>query len=51
MLGGSGVFASTLDAVKMRGYVQCGVNTGLIGFAMRLRRQFLMMRQKSSLFS
>jgi general L-amino acid transport system substrate-binding protein len=27
------VSASTLDTVKARGYLQCGVNTGLIGFA------------------
>ena len=28
------VFAqSTLDAVRSRGFVQCGVNTGLAGFA------------------
>ncbi|MEX0637626.1 MAG: amino acid ABC transporter substrate-binding protein, partial [Burkholderiales bacterium] len=24
---------STLDAVKSKGYVQCGVNTGLAGFS------------------
>ena len=24
---------STLDAVRSRGFVQCGVNTGLAGFA------------------
>jgi len=33
MLGIDGVSASTLDDVKARGYVQCGVNTGLVGFA------------------
>jgi general L-amino acid transport system substrate-binding protein len=30
----SGLYAqSTLDAVKSKGYVQCGVNTGLAGFS------------------
>ncbi|HEX6320652.1 MAG TPA: transporter substrate-binding domain-containing protein, partial [Burkholderiales bacterium] len=26
-------YAQTLDAVKSKGYVQCGVNTGLAGFS------------------
>ena len=33
-LASSGLYAqSTLDAVKAKGYVQCGVNTGLAGFS------------------
>lgn len=33
LAGLNGASASTLDDVKARGYVQCGVNTGLTGFA------------------
>jgi len=33
MLGVQTAIASTLDDVKSRGYLQCGVNTGLVGFA------------------
>ena len=33
ILSGSAHAQSTLDAVKARGYVQCGVNTGLAGFS------------------
>jgi general L-amino acid transport system substrate-binding protein len=32
--GGTAVAGETLDAVKARGSVQCGVNTGLAGFSM-----------------
>ncbi len=32
-IGGPAAAASTLDAVKAKGFVQCGVNTGLAGFA------------------
>jgi general L-amino acid transport system substrate-binding protein len=31
--GASGASASTLSDVKAKGFVQCGVNTGLLGFA------------------
>src|SRR5436305_7174189 len=31
-VAGSASAASTLDAVKAKGFVQCGVNTGLPGF-------------------
>jgi general L-amino acid transport system substrate-binding protein len=30
---GNALAQSTLDAVKSRGFVQCGVNTGLAGFS------------------
>jgi len=30
---GNALAQSTLDAVKAKGFVQCGVNTGLAGFA------------------
>ena len=30
---GSAVFAQTLDAVKQRGYLQCGLTTGFAGFS------------------
>ena len=33
LLGRSALAQSTLDAVRSRGFVQCGVNTGLAGFA------------------
>ncbi len=33
LLGQSAFAQSTLDAVRSRGFVQCGVNTGLAGFA------------------
>lgn len=33
LLAGSAQATTTLDAVKSRGHVQCGVNTGLPGFA------------------
>ena len=29
----SAASASTLDAVKAKGFIQCGTNTGLAGFA------------------
>ncbi len=32
-LGASAASAATLDDVKAKGFVQCGVNTGLAGFA------------------
>jgi len=32
-LGATGAFAGTLDDVKAKGFVQCGVNTGLPGFS------------------
>lgn len=32
-LGSVAAFASTLDDVKARGYLQCGVNSGLVGIA------------------
>jgi general L-amino acid transport system substrate-binding protein len=34
LLGGGAATAATLDTVKARGHVQCGVNTGLAGFSM-----------------
>jgi len=33
LVAGSASAQSTLDAVRKKGYVQCGVNTGLAGFA------------------
>jgi len=33
LLGGAALAQSTLDAVRAKGYVQCGVNTGLAGFS------------------
>ncbi len=34
MASGGTASAATLDAVKSRGYLQCGVNTGVAGFSM-----------------
>ena len=34
MASGGAASAATLDAVKSRGYLQCGVNTGVAGFSM-----------------
>jgi len=31
-LGATAAFAGTLDDVKAKGFIQCGVNTGLPGF-------------------
>ena len=33
LLAGAAHAQSTLDAVKAKGFVQCGVNTGLAGFS------------------
>jgi general L-amino acid transport system substrate-binding protein len=32
-LGATGAVAGTLDDIKAKGFVQCGVNTGLPGFS------------------
>jgi general L-amino acid transport system substrate-binding protein len=33
LVAGSAQAQSTLDTVKARGFVQCGVNTGVAGFS------------------
>jgi len=32
-LGGHAAAQSTLDSVRSKGFLQCGVNTGLAGFS------------------